>query len=87
VTTLKVLFKYWLETRIVEFLDRYNTVFGLISAQQASKTGLRKVKFHVPKHASFYICRYSSSNNFFDGSLEITLLKSTVAEGTNKDYQ
>jgi hypothetical protein len=69
-----------LETRIVELLALYKTVFGPISAQ-ASRTGLRKVKFHAPKHAFFYIRRYGSSNNFFGGSLE-SALKSTVKAPT-----
>jgi hypothetical protein len=69
-----------LESRIIEFLDLYKRVFGPISAQ-ASRTGLRMVKFHAPKHASFYIRRYGSSGNFFGGSLE-SALKSTVKAPT-----
>ena len=69
-----------LESRIVQFLDLYNRVFGPISAQ-ASRTGLHKVKFHAPKHASFYIHRYGSSDNFFGSSLESDI-ESTVKAPT-----
>jgi hypothetical protein len=37
--------------RIIEFLALYKTVFGPTAAAQ-SATGLRKVKFHAPKHAT-----------------------------------
>lgn len=69
-----------MEARIVEFLDLYKRVFGPIAAL-SSKTGLRKVKFHAPKHASFYIRRYGASENFFGGTLE-SALKSTVKAPT-----
>jgi hypothetical protein len=69
-----------LDKHIVEFLDLYKEVFGP-TAEFSSNTGLRKVKFHAPKHASFYIRRYGSSDNFFGGSLE-SALKSTVKAPT-----
>lgn len=69
-----------LESRIIEFLHLYKRVFGPISTQ-ASRTDLRKVKFHAPKHASFYIHRYGSRGNFFGGSLE-SALKSTMMAPT-----
>jgi hypothetical protein len=69
-----------LDKRIVEFLALYKEVFGP-TAEFSSNTGLRKVKFHAPKHASFYIRRYGSSDNFFGGSLE-SALKSTVKAPT-----
>ena len=50
-------------------------------AKFSSKTSLRKVKFHAPKHATFYIHRYGSSDNFFGGNLE-SALKSTVKAPT-----
>jgi hypothetical protein len=69
-----------MDSRIVEFMNLYKKVFGPISALH-SQVGLRKVKFHAPKHASFYIRRYGSSNNFFGGNLE-SALKSTVKAPT-----
>ena len=55
-------------------------MFGPI-AEFSSKTGLRKVKFHALKHASFYIHRYGLSDNFFGGTLE-SALKSMVKAPT-----
>ena len=69
-----------LDECIGEFLALYKEVFGPI-AEFTSKTGLWKVKFYAPKHASFYIHRYGSSENFFGGSLE-SALKSTVKAPT-----
>jgi hypothetical protein len=68
--------------RIVEFLALYKKVFGPTAAAY-SITGLRKVKFHAPKHALFYIKRYGSSDNFFGGKLE-SALKSTVKAPTKQ---
>jgi hypothetical protein len=65
-------------------------VFNLVALAN-SKVGLKKVKFHAPKHFLFYIKCYGSSENFFGGSLE-SALKSTVKEPTEHtsrrhDYQ
>ena len=70
-----------LDEHIVEFLALYKQVFGPRTAEFLSQTGLCKVKFHAPKHASFYIHRYGSSDNFFGGSLE-SALKLTVKAPT-----
>jgi hypothetical protein len=43
-----------LDERILQFLILYKKVLGPTSAA-VSSTGLRKVKFHAPKHAVFYI--------------------------------
>jgi hypothetical protein len=43
-----------MHNRITEFLQLYKDVFGATAAAQ-SITGLRKVKFHAPKHAAFYV--------------------------------
>jgi hypothetical protein len=56
--------------RIVEFLALYKKVFGPTAAAY-SITGLRKVKFHAPKHAAFYIKRYGSSDNFLEGTWRV----------------
>ena len=69
-----------MDSCIVEFLVLYKKVFSPI-AKQLSKTGLHKVKFHSPKHATFYIHRYGSHDNFFGGNLE-SALKSTVKAPT-----
>jgi hypothetical protein len=55
-------------------------VFNFVALAN-SKVGLKKVKFHAPKHFVFYIKPYGSSENFFGGSLE-SALKSTVKEPT-----
>jgi hypothetical protein len=71
-----------LDQRIEEFLILYKKVFGPTSAA-VSSTALRKVKFHAPKHAVFYMKRYGSSDNFFGGNLE-SALKSTVKAPTKQ---
>jgi hypothetical protein len=48
-----------------------------------SKVGLKKVKFHAPKHFVFYNKRYGSSENTFGGTLE-SALKSTVKQPTER---
>jgi uncharacterized membrane protein len=53
-----------MEDRILEFLVLYKKVLGPTSAAVLG-TGLRKIKFHAPKHTSFYLHRYGSSDNFF----------------------
>ena len=71
-----------MDGRIIEFLNLYKKVFGATAAAH-SLTGLRKVKFHAPKHAAFYVRRYGSSDNFFGGNLE-SALKSTVKAPTKQ---
>ena len=71
-----------MHNRITQFLQLYKDVFGATAAAQ-SVTGLRKVKFHAPKHAAFYVKRYGSSDNFFGGNLE-SALKSTVKAPTKQ---
>ena len=65
-----------LDERLKVFLTNYKELFGHIALSMSS-VGLRKVKFHAPKHFSFYIKRYGCSENFFGGSLE-SALKSTI---------
>jgi hypothetical protein len=69
-----------LDIRIKVFLCKYKAVFNLFALAN-SKVGLKKVKFHAPKHFVFYMKHYGSSENFFGGSLESTL-KSTVKAPT-----
>ena len=71
-----------LHERIKEFLILYKKVLGPISSA-VSSTGLRKVKFHAPNHAIFYVKHYGSSENFFGGNLE-SALKSTVKAPTKQ---
>jgi hypothetical protein len=68
--------------RIIQFLALYKKVFGPTASAQ-SATGLRKVKFHAPLHAAFYIKQFGSSDNFFGGTLE-SALKSTVKAPTKQ---
>jgi hypothetical protein len=56
-----------LDNRIKIFLRKYKEVFGSVALAN-SKVGLKKIKFHAPKHFVFYIKRYA--------------LKSTVKEPT-----
>jgi hypothetical protein len=74
-----------MESRILQFGILYKKVFRPASAA-VSATGLRKIKFHAPKHAAFYIQRYGSSYNFFGGNLE-SALKSTVKAPTKQTSQ
>jgi hypothetical protein len=56
-----------LDNRIKVFLHKYKAVFNLVVLTN-SKVGLKKFKFHAPKHFLFYVKRYGSSENFFGGS-------------------
>jgi hypothetical protein len=58
------------------FLQKFKGLFEIFALAN-SKVGLKKVKFHVPKHATRYIKRYGSSKNYFGGTLE-SCLKQTV---------
>jgi hypothetical protein len=71
-----------LENRINIFLHKYKLVFGHVALAN-SKVGLKKVKFHAPKHFVFYNKRYGSSENSFGGTLE-SALKSTVKQPTER---
>jgi hypothetical protein len=71
-----------LDNRIKVFLHKYKEVFGHVALAN-SKVGLKKIKFHAPKHCVFYIKRYGSSENTFGGTLE-SALKSTVKEPTKR---
>jgi hypothetical protein len=71
-----------LDDRIKVFLRKYKEVFGHVALVN-SKVGLKKIKFHAPKHFVFYNKRYGSSETFFGGTLE-SALKSTVKQPTER---
>ena len=65
-----------LDRRVEIFLQKFKGLFEIFALAN-SKVGLKKVKFHAPKHATRYIKRYGSSTNYFGGTLE-SCLKPTV---------
>jgi hypothetical protein len=65
-----------LDRRVETFLQKFKGLFEIFALAN-SKVGLKKVKFHAPKHATRYIKRYGSSTNYFGGTLE-SCLKPTV---------
>ena len=75
-----------LDRRVEIFLQKFKGLFEIFALAN-SKVGLKKVKFHAPKHATRYIKLYeSSTTNYFGGTLE-SCLKPMVkwpSELTNK---